>query len=222
MKALPSHSTIVIRPLNGNDAPAYCALRRRVLDLGDGRYFSDSFIRENQLQSERAWRDWCTEKADHCIFGTFLDGALIGVMMITRYDGYGERTVEWEAIWLDPVYRRQGLARLAYAHVHQWTREHGYDRVALFIRADNLRSLNIHQKLGARYISTKHNEIWADGSIADVHTFILDLRKPFSLQQARTSHHAARAPTLLQQDVAKITCPLPLSIELGAAKGVWR
>lgn len=222
MNALPSRRTIIIRPFNGNDAPAYRALRRRVLDLGDGRYFSDSYIRENQLQLERAWRDWCTEKADHCIFGTFLDGALIGIMMITRYDGYGERTVEWEAIWLDPAYRRQGLARLAYAHVHQWSRDHGYDRVALFIRADNLRSLNIHQKLGARYISTKHNEIWADGSIADVHAFIIDLRRPFSSQQAKALCHADQPRTLFQQHAVKPTPPPRPPADPCPAKGAWR
>lgn len=203
MTAPASCRTIVIRPLNANDAPAYRALRQRVLDLGDGRYFSDSYIRENQLQSEGAWRDWCTEKSDHCIFGTFCGGGLIGVMMITRYDGYGERTVEWEAIWLDPAYRRQGIARLAYAHIHQWPREHGYDRVVLFIRDGNLRSIDIHQKLGARYVSTKHNEIWADGSIADVHAFTLDLRKPLSLQQAKTFHQLDEPQTPLQQHAAE-------------------
>ncbi len=183
LAAQPSQTSPAIRLLTAADVQAYRALRQRVLQLGDGRYFSDSYMREKQLTNDRLWRDWCSEKPDHCIFGTFIDGELIGVMMITHYDGFGDRTVEWEAIWLDPRYRQRGFAKLAYDQLQHWTNDHGFKRVVLFIRADNLRSLYIHQKLGACYISTKRNEVWADGSIADAHSFILDLRKP-----ARETH----------------------------------
>lgn len=168
----------IIRLLTAADADAYRAVRRRILEIGDGCYFSDSYMREKQLGTKSAWQEWCTERPDHCIFGTFINNELVGVMMITQYDAFGDDTVEWEAIWLDQRFRKQGLAKLAYDHVWRWTLDQGYDRVALFIRADNLRSLYIHQKLGARYISTKRNEAWADGSIADVHAFLLDLREP--------------------------------------------
>ena len=177
--ALPaSDPLLTIRLLNSGDSQAYRELRQRVLQIGDGRYFSDSYMREKQLKTAHAWREWCSEKPDHCIFGTFICGELIGVMMITHYHGFGDRTVEWEAIWLDPLYRKRGYAKLAYGYLQRWTRDHGYDRVVLFIRADNLRSLYIHQKLGARYVHTKRDEVWADGSIADVHSFLLDLHKP--------------------------------------------
>jgi len=166
---------ILIRPLTAGDTEAYRALRQRVLQIGDGRYFGDSYMRENQLKTAHAWAEWCTEKLDHCIFGTFIGSTLIGVMMITHYHGFGDRTVEWEAIWLEPQYRRRGLARLAYDYLRRWTQGRGFNRVVLFIRADNVRSLHVHRKLGARYVITKRDEVWADGGIADVHTFLLDL-----------------------------------------------
>ena len=119
MKFMPAH--IHIRPLTGNDVPAYRALRQRILDLGDGSCFSNSYIREKNLQTDDAWREWCTETPDHCIFGTFDNDELIGVMMVTRYDGFGDRTVEWEAVWLDPRYRRLGIAKCAYEMAQQWT-----------------------------------------------------------------------------------------------------
>jgi RimJ/RimL family protein N-acetyltransferase len=166
---------IGIRLLTADDWRIYRDLRQRILDLGDGRFFSDSYMREKQLADETAWREWCTERPDHCICGIFDAATLIGVMMVTQYETLGDDVVEWEAIWLDPRYRRRGIARKAYEYIQQWTEAQGYRRVVSFIRTDNERARTIRVKQGARLISTKHDEVWADGSIGDVHTFILDL-----------------------------------------------
>jgi RimJ/RimL family protein N-acetyltransferase len=183
-----------IRLLTANDRQAYRALRQRILDRGDGRHFSDSYIREKNLKTDHAWREWCTETPDHCIFGTFDGDELIGILMVTRYDGFGDRTVEWEAVWLDPRYRQLGIARRAYEEAQRWTEAHGYNRVVSFIRADNLRMRHIREKQGARLIATKHDEVWADGSIADVHTFLRDLRPAKSdVKRLRKLHEALRA-----------------------------
>jgi RimJ/RimL family protein N-acetyltransferase len=191
---------IRIRPLTGNDSAAYRALRQRILALGDGRCFSDSYIREKQLKTEHAWREWCTERPDHCIFGTFDKTALIGVMMVTQYDSVGDDTVEWEAVWLEPRYRRVGIAKLAYQMAQQWTELRGYRRVVGFIRTDNQRARDIFERLGGRYISTKHDEVWADGSIGDVHTFMLDLQ-PAALhaRQRQTLRHLSEARLLADE-----------------------
>ena len=172
LRAIPA---IHIRVLTADDSHAYRALRQRILDLGDGRYFSDSYIREKQLNNEHACHEWCSERPDHCIFGTFAGAALVGIMMVTQYGQPEDRAVEWEAIWLDPNYRRLGIAKQAYQKIQQLTENQGYRRVITFIRTDNERARHIRQKQGARLISTKHDEVWADGSIGDVHTFILDL-----------------------------------------------
>ena len=163
-----------LRPLTAKDVEAYRALRQKVLAIGDGRYFSDSYTREAQL-NERQWREWCTETPEHCIFGTFDKDRLIGVMMITQHGAIQDRTVEWEAIWLDPHYRKQGIAKRAYEQIQKWTIEQGYNRVALYIRADNLRSQQIHRNHGAQYLHIKRAEIWADGSVEDTLCFALDL-----------------------------------------------
>jgi RimJ/RimL family protein N-acetyltransferase len=174
---------ISIRPLTAADVAAYRALRQRVLDLGDGKYFSDSYTREATLD-EPGWREWCTEKPDHCIMGTFDRDRLIGVMMITQHGEPAANTVEWEAIWLEPDYRGKKIASLAYREVWHWSTRHDYDTVALFIRADNQHSIDIHRALGAVYQYTKDKpEIWADGSIANVEVYQLRLTAP-TLEQA--------------------------------------
>jgi RimJ/RimL family protein N-acetyltransferase len=184
---------VYIRPLTGDDSIAYRTLRQRILDLGDGRCFSDSYVREKQLKTEYAWHQWCTETQDHCIFGTFDADELIGVMMVTRYEGFGDRTVEWEAVWLDPRYRRLGIAKQAYQRAQEWSERNGYHRVVGFIRADNARAREIFERLGGRYICTKHDEVWADGSIASFHTFLLDLKDAVQAPASAVTYPSKKA-----------------------------
>jgi RimJ/RimL family protein N-acetyltransferase len=172
---------ITLRLLTAADAPDYRALRQHVLAIGEGRFFADSFAREAAL-TESQWRDWCTERREHCIVGIFDHANLIGMMMATQYRD--PDTAEWEAIWIHPAYRCQGIARRAYQRLELWTRANGYQRVALHIRADNLRSQRIHTEEGARYQFTKHGEVWADGSIADMLAFELDFATAEQLQVA--------------------------------------
>jgi RimJ/RimL family protein N-acetyltransferase len=176
---------VTVRPLCADDSPAYHALRSRILALGEGKYFSDSYLREKSFVSENDWREWCTEKREHCTIGTFIGSELVGTMGIVRYGTPEDRTVEWEVTWMDPRYRNCGLARQAYEKVEQWTRVQGYKHVVLFIRADNLRSRAIRKKQGAIFTGLKPGEIWADGSVADAHCFRIDLHpKPVPLEHA--------------------------------------
>src|SRR5262245_33475385 len=87
-------SPVVIRPLMATDSLAYRALRQRIFNSKDARYFSDSYTRERQL-SENQWLEWCSEKTGHCILGTFDDAKLIGIMMITQQGGSNSPVVEW-------------------------------------------------------------------------------------------------------------------------------
>lgn len=167
---------ISIRPLTGEDCNAYRALRQKILDIGDGRYFSDSYTREQQLTTDQLWRDWCTEKSEHCIMGTFADKELVGVMMITQQGQPDSPVVEWEATWLDPHYRSGGVAKAAYEQVNQWTLDQGYAFAAVFIRDDNKHSQDIRRKQGFVYAYTLYDEVWADGSVGNTHAFLLDLR----------------------------------------------
>lgn len=166
---------LTIRPLAADDSNAYRTLRKRILEIGDGRYFDSSYVRERSFVTEKDWRNWCTEQQDHCTIGTFIDGELIGVMGIVQFGHPDDRIVEWEATWLDPQYRKFGIARLSYEKVQQWTKEHGYRQAVVFIREDNVRSHQIRRAQGAIYLHTLHNQIWADGSIGNMDFFVIDL-----------------------------------------------
>jgi GNAT superfamily N-acetyltransferase len=171
----PRSPFIAIRPLTAIDSAAYRALRQKILKSDDALYFSDSYERERQL-TENQWKKWCTETPDHCILGTFADTELIGIIMITRQGGPDSPVVEWEAAWLDPRYRRTGIGKLAYEQARQWSQNQEYKYVVGFIRAIYTPALDICRDQGFVYAYTIKNEQWANGSIADTHAYLLDLR----------------------------------------------
>ena len=147
-----------------------------VLDVGDGRFFSNSYEREARLTTSELWRDWCTEKREHCIIGTFAEKALIGAMMITRQGAASSPVVEWEATWLDPLFRGHKVGKAGYERVTQWSLDHGFSFAAVFIRADNQRSQDIRAHQGFAYAYTVPGETWADGSVADTNAYVMGLR----------------------------------------------
>jgi len=172
-----------LRPLTGNDTSAYFERRDHILKIGEGHFFSDSYEREDKLITEQKRRDWCTEKHDHCILGAFADRNLVGFVMITQYGPPADKTVEWEAAWVDPRYRGTGLTKALYEEVEKWTVSEGYRFVKSFIREDNKRWLDIRRRTGFVEIGTKYVSHWADNTDGNMVILIRDLSVPKPQQQ---------------------------------------
>lgn len=191
-----SPDRVVIRPLTAADGAAYRRLRQRVLDSGEGKFFSSSYTREQQFTSEDHWRDWCTETPVRCTIGVFVDGELVGISGILPSGDPQNLITEWQATWLDPKYRKSGVARQAYQKRHEWSYQHGYRYAVGDVHAENLRALEIWKKqANALYLFTQRNVTWADGSTGDTHYFMGSLSPetegPRSLEQAVALFEAA-------------------------------
>jgi RimJ/RimL family protein N-acetyltransferase len=193
---------VVFRPLTAADTGAYRKLRQRVLDLGEGKFFNASYDIDRQSTSEDQWRERCAETPVRCIIGIFVDGALVGIMGVLPYGDPQHRTAELESTWIDPKYRRSGVARQAYDQVRQWCVEHGYLYAVVEIRADNTRSREIREKQGAMYLFTRRNVAWADGSTGDTRFYLQNFspgaERSRSLDQAISFLEAAL--TFLKQE----------------------
>ena len=166
---------VVIRPLTAADTDAYRQLRRHILEVGEGKYFSTSYTKEQQFTSEAQWREHCAETQVGCTIGSFVGGALVGVMRIEPCGDPRDGTVEWGSTWIAPKYRTSGIARQAYEKTHAWSQAHGYQYAVVDIRADNARSREIRERQGAVYLFTKRDVAWADGSTADAHYLMLSI-----------------------------------------------
>jgi GNAT superfamily N-acetyltransferase len=199
--SISNTSLMSLRPLVAADSQAYRALRKKILGTKDACYFSDSYEREGQL-TEAQWLEWCAETHAHCILGTFADSELVGIIMITRQGGTDSPVVEWEAAWLDPLYRATGYGKRAYELAKKWSQEQGYKFVVGFIRATYTPALYICQKLGFVYAYTVENELWADGTVGNTHALLLDLKEQTSADISESiSDHFQEAFLFLRQGV---------------------
>jgi RimJ/RimL family protein N-acetyltransferase len=167
-------SQAVFRPLIASDSEAYRRLRQRVLDVGEGKFFNTSYTKDREATTEDHWRERCAQTPLRCTIGMFVDGELVGIMGILPYGDPANRMAELESTWIDPKYRRSGVAKQAYEQVRQWCLAHGYRYAILEIRADNARSREIREKQGAVYLFTRRDVAWADGSSADTVFYLLD------------------------------------------------
>jgi RimJ/RimL family protein N-acetyltransferase len=167
-------SQVVFRPLIASDSEAYRRLRQRVLELGEGRFFNTSYDKDRESTTDEQWRERFVQTGVRCTIGFFVDRELIGIMGILPFGDPANRTVELESTWIDPRYRRSGVAKQAYEQVRQWCLGHGYRYAIIEIRADNARSREIRERQGAAYLFTRRNVAWADGSTADTVFYLLD------------------------------------------------
>lgn len=170
--AIPADQ-LVIRPLGSADSETYRRLRQRILELGDGKYFNSSFETERRLTTDAQWREYCAETPDRCKLGIFVSGALVGSMGVGTHLAGRHRFAVIEAVWLDPQYRKAGIAEQAYKRLRQWCVEHDYFYLISEIRADNTRAREIREKQGAVYLFTRRNLKWADGSTADTVFYLM-------------------------------------------------
>lgn len=172
---LGNDQRITVRALRENDGNSFRAIRLEALQT-DGNYFGTSYEEEGKLTAEQ-WRQRCRTSVDHCIFGLFDDGKLVGVMEATKWaadkDG---KTVLWGSAYLNREYRGQGLAAPLYEARLAWSKQHpDFDTAVFFIREGNKRSTEIHKKQGAEHTHDEPKR-WADGTVAVAHWYRTQLQ----------------------------------------------
>jgi hypothetical protein len=154
----------VARALTGKDTPALKELRLKAL-REERNYFRPAYETEVDFRDDQ-WRTLCTPKEDHCYFGLFDNGRLIGMMLATKWEGDDTgQTALWGSAYIHPEYRSNNplspyygrkLGRLMYEVREKWTREHPrFKRSVFYIRERNQRCREIHENKGAEHVYTE-------------------------------------------------------------------
>lgn len=149
------------RELASTDSQKFKELRLKALKE-EGHLFGPTYEEESKLPNKH-WQQRCSKTNDHCYFGLFDRGALIGMMMATKWDRDNTgQTALWGGAYIRPEYRGKKLAALMYKAREKWTKNHpSFKYAVFFIREGNRRSTEIHEKQGAVHISTEPLE-WPD------------------------------------------------------------
>lgn len=78
--------------------------------------------------------------------GQFLDGELVGYGLLRGWDeGYQTPSL---GIYLGAHVRGRGLAKALMETLHDWARKNGAEKVRLKVYKDNVRAVNLYERLG--------------------------------------------------------------------------
>lgn len=150
---------VVARELTARDWPFYKELRLRALKE-EGHLFGPHYNTEVKF-SNKEWETYCTPNSDHRIFGLFDDSKFVGSLYSTKWDqDKSGQTALWGSAYVAPEYRGLGLGRPLYLAREQWTAKHpAFAKVLFYIIDGNKHSMEIHEKNGAKRITSK-TMIW--------------------------------------------------------------
>jgi len=151
-----------VRILTSSDSEAFRALRLEAVQ-SFGEIFAN-YYRNMEARQDDFWRRFCTETEDQCLFGLFGENKLIGVVGVEKWDkDETGKAALWTYAYLKPEYRGRQLASALYRAREEWTKRHSrYERAVLSIQEESVRSIEIHERHGARYLYTEQMR-WYDG-----------------------------------------------------------
>lgn len=157
------------RVLSTLDAEAYKKIRLEALRV-DGQYFSASLETEMK-RTLPEWQAACSETTKRAVFGTFCGADLIGTVAATQWDKDSTgNTVRWGAAYVNHKFRRMGVGESLYKLREEWCKARGFTKAVFSIREGNIRSIEIHEKQGAKIIGDEPQR-YTDGAVVKTFWF---------------------------------------------------
>ena len=117
---------------------------------------------------EALWRH-LAEDASAPVFVAVQEGQLVGFCHISpTRDKDSSGSAEITAIYLDPVYWRQGLGRQLCSAAAVFASEEGYERITLWVLVENLSARRFYEGIGFRVDGTAKTEVLAGIEVNEV------------------------------------------------------
>jgi GNAT superfamily N-acetyltransferase len=137
-----------VRRIVVDDAGRFRDLRLRALG-NDPNAFASSYEREVDRPMD-AWETWAalsSEGPDQAMFLAEIDGELVGLAGAFREQEH-PRTMHLIAMWVDPAYRRRGVARALTGEIVRWARRSDTDEVVLWVVGDDNGARRLYEDAG--------------------------------------------------------------------------
>lgn len=140
-----------VRPVAPSEWSALREIRLRALaDAPEA--FGSTLQRERELP-DAAWRERATATADKQMWSARGGGEWIGLVGAVRGS---DSQVELVSMWVDPAWRRRGVARALIAGVVGWYREGGSSELLLWVSADNPGAWLCYETEGFQLTGSRH------------------------------------------------------------------
>lgn len=171
-------TVIEIRPLTGDDAPAWRSIRLRMLT--ESPYSFGSTVEEFSRQTMDQVRERIAGRAleEGFQLGAFVDGALLGTIGAYRGDSQRERhkMTIW-GVYVAPEMRGQAMARRLVSEAISRVRTiAGVEQVILWVAAHNDVARHVYEQAGFRAIGMEREALKFPDRYVDEHMMQLFLR----------------------------------------------
>ncbi len=84
------------------------------------------------------------------------DGKIIGYHFVDKFKTpHGVMAADINTLWVDPKYRKQGIARALKEHSEEWARQEKLDHISTFVHAKNLSMQKLNQDLEYELVGYK-------------------------------------------------------------------
>jgi GNAT superfamily N-acetyltransferase len=140
---------VEIRPIRPDEWQRWREARLRML-REEATYFSTRY-EDVVREPEEVWRARAAEAAegiDKVLFLAEDDGTLLGV--VGGFRRLDPLEVQLVSLWVDPLARGRGVARLLIGAVATWARNRGAERVVLFVQEANAPGRALYVRAGFR------------------------------------------------------------------------
>jgi ribosomal protein S18 acetylase RimI-like enzyme len=167
-------ATLTIRTLTEDDVDAFRAMR---LQAATDTPFAIVPTREEEARWTRVENiARVCETRQQAVFGAFDGATLVGIVGWRRESRlkFAHKSLIW-GVFVDPAYRRTGIARRLMESAIARARESGVEQVQLTVGAQNPRAQALYRSLGFTIYGTEPRAICIDGEYFDEELMVLML-----------------------------------------------
>jgi GNAT superfamily N-acetyltransferase len=153
-----------VRPLSADDSVRFKAVRLEALHL-DAKVFAASCEEEERI-TDAEWRERATPRYDHCWFGVFKNGHLVGITQALTWCGdKSGQTALFRSSYLMPEYRGEGAASSLCRIREEWALKNSSYTAAMLFHREGHWVATVIEDFGAVYSHTETMR-FADGAYA--------------------------------------------------------
>ncbi|WP_310631085.1 GNAT family N-acetyltransferase [Paraburkholderia sp.] len=179
MNEVPNAAPLTIRTLAENDIDAFRAMRVQAAEDTPFAIVSTPEEEARWTREENLARVRETDR--QCVFGAFDGARLVGIVGWRREPRvkFAHKSLIW-GVFVDPAYRRTGLARRLMESAIERARACGLEQVQLSVSARNPRAQALYRALGFEIYGTEPRAMRIANDYFDEDLMVLSLAAPLS------------------------------------------
>ena len=156
---------IKIRNARPDDAAGIVAFWNPIIEEGKYTVFDQPFA----VEAERAYIESLGPRDIFLVAEEESTGRIAGFQSMSPFPSVGTAMAHVGSCgtFVDPEFRRQGVARQLFGQLFKLAKEKGYDKIFTYVRADNPTALAVYQGQGFRIVGRAEKQAKIKGQYID-------------------------------------------------------